>query len=100
MVKNLPVNAGDLGSPGEGSVNPLQYSCLGNPQTEEPGGLQSMGPQRVEHEGDSEHTRLKYYMVNAKEERGLPGLLMWGSCFTSSVGQQKHGLSAKISMFK
>ena len=37
MVKNPPVNAGDEGSipgsgrfPGEGSENPLQYSCLGN----------------------------------------------------------------------
>ena len=38
MVKNLPANAGDSGSvpglgrsPREGSGNPLQYSCLGNP---------------------------------------------------------------------
>ena len=38
VVKNLPANAGDLGSipgsgrsPEEGSGNPLQYSCLGNP---------------------------------------------------------------------
>ena len=38
MVKNLPANVGDLGSvprsgrsPGEGSGNPFQYSCLGNP---------------------------------------------------------------------
>ena len=38
MVKNPPVNAGDMGSipdpgrsPGEGNGNPLQYSCLGNP---------------------------------------------------------------------
>ena len=38
MVKNLPVNAEDVGlipgsgrSPGEGNGNPLQYSCLGNP---------------------------------------------------------------------
>ena len=37
MVKNPPANAGDAGlipgsgrSPGEGSGNPLQYSCLGN----------------------------------------------------------------------
>ena len=37
-VKNLPVNAGDLGlisglgrSPKEGNDNLLQYSCLGNP---------------------------------------------------------------------
>ena len=38
MVKNLPANAGDLGSipgsgryPGEGNSNPLQYPFLGNP---------------------------------------------------------------------
>ena len=37
MVKNLPVNAGNVGlvpesgkSPVEGNGNPLQYSCLGN----------------------------------------------------------------------
>ena len=53
MVKNLPANAGDardlssmpgLGrSLGGGHGNPLQYSCLENSWTEEPGGLQSMG---------------------------------------------------------
>ena len=32
-------------SPGEGNGNPLQYSCLENPWTEEPGGLQTMGSQ-------------------------------------------------------
>ena len=38
MVLNPPANAGDLGSilgsgrsPGEGSGNPSQYSCLENP---------------------------------------------------------------------
>ena len=38
VVKNLPAVAGDVGllpglgrSPGEGSGNLLQYSCLGNP---------------------------------------------------------------------
>ena len=37
VVKNLPANAGDVGSisglgrsPGEGNGNPLQYSCLEN----------------------------------------------------------------------
>ena len=37
MVKNLPANAGDVGSmlesgrsPGRGNGNPLQYSCLEN----------------------------------------------------------------------
>ena len=33
-------------SPGEENGNPLQYSCLNNPMTEEPGGLQSMGSHR------------------------------------------------------
>ena len=60
VVKNLPAKAEDardagsipaLGrSPGEGHGNPLQYSCLENPWTEEPGGLQSMGLQRVGHD--------------------------------------------------
>ena len=36
-------------SPGEENGNPLQYSCLGNPWTEGPGGLQSMELQRGEH---------------------------------------------------
>ena len=38
LVKNPPANAGDVGSisglgrsPGEGTGNPLQYSCLENP---------------------------------------------------------------------
>ena len=33
--------------PGEGKGNPLQYSCLGNPGTAEPGGLQFMGSQKI-----------------------------------------------------
>ena len=35
---------------GEGSGTPLQYSCLENPRTEEPGRLQSMGSLRVGHD--------------------------------------------------
>ena len=42
VVKNLPANAGDLGSilrpgrsPGGGNGDPLQYSCLGNPMDRE-----------------------------------------------------------------
>ena len=48
--KESVCNAGDPGSalgsgrfPGEGNGYPLQYSCLENPMTDEPGGLQSMG---------------------------------------------------------
>ena len=56
-VKNLPANAGHIKrqgtvpglgrSPGEGNGSPLQYSCLENPWTEGPAGLQSMASQRV-----------------------------------------------------
>ena len=37
-------------SPGEGNGYPLQYSYVENPWTEKPGGLQSMGLQRVGHD--------------------------------------------------
>ena len=49
LVKNLSANAGDKGlipglgkSLGERNSNPLQYSYLANPWTEEPSRLQSM----------------------------------------------------------
>ena len=55
--KESACNAGDMGlipgsgrSPGEGNGDPLQYSCLENPWTEEPDGLQSMRSQRVGHD--------------------------------------------------
>ena len=60
VVKNLPANLGytrdessvlGLGrSPEIGNGNALQYSCLENPWTEEPVGLQSMQSQRVGHD--------------------------------------------------
>ena len=56
MVKDPAASAGDAGlilgsgrSPGEGNGNPLQYSVWKTLWTEEPGGLQSMGSQRVRH---------------------------------------------------
>ena len=49
-------NAGDLGlipdlgrSPREENSNPLQYIAWRIPWTKEPGGLQSMGSQRIGH---------------------------------------------------
>ena len=55
--KESSCKAGDPGSipelgrfPGEGNGYPLQYSCLENSMDrEEPGGLQSMGSQRIRH---------------------------------------------------
>ena len=53
MIKNQSAiwetqvqSLGQEDSPGEGNGNPFQYSCLGNPWTEEPSGLPSMGSQR------------------------------------------------------
>ena len=58
VVRFLPANAGDVGliprlgrSPGVANGNPLQYSCLGNPWTGEPGRLQSMGSQKSPWDG-------------------------------------------------
>ena len=61
MVKNLPVDAGDIRdvglipgsgrSPGGGHGNPLQYSCLENPLDRGAWqATQSMGSQRVRHD--------------------------------------------------
>ena len=60
MAKNPPASAGDIRdaglipglgrSPGGGHVNLLQRSCLENPMTEAPEGLQSVGLQRVRHD--------------------------------------------------
>ena len=55
--KESDCQAGDVGSipgsgrsPGGGNSNPLQYSSLEIPWTEEPGELQSMGSQKVRHD--------------------------------------------------
>ena len=67
VVKNPPANSRDISDvgliPGSGRStgrrhgNPLQYSCLEKPMTEEPGGLQSIGLQRVRDDcSDIAHT--------------------------------------------
>ena len=59
MVKNLPANArektrdkglipGSERSPGEGNGNPLQYSCLKIPRTEELGGYSPRGREELD----------------------------------------------------
>ena len=71
MVKNPPANAGGVGSlvrkiPGGGHSNSLQYSCLRISWTEEPGGLQSIGLQRVGHNCSNlglTHAYLLVYVV-------------------------------------
>ena len=55
--KESACSAGDPGSipgsgssPGGGHGNSLQYSCQENPMDRGPGGLQSIGSQRVRHD--------------------------------------------------
>ena len=60
IVKNLPANAGDIRdtglipgsgrSPGEGTATHSSILAWRIPRTGEPGGLQSMGLQRVGHD--------------------------------------------------
>ena len=61
---------------GEETGNPFQYSCLGNSWTEEPGGLQSMGSQRVEHGLATKHQQLSPAMGALREFLSL-SRLMW-----------------------
>ena len=73
MVKNPPANAGDVKdvdlipgwgrSSGGAHGNPVQYCCLENPTEEEPGGLQSMGSQRVRHDGRASACTCMYATV-------------------------------------
>ena len=68
VIKNLPVNAGDvrdpgsilgLGrSPGEGNGNPLQYSCLENPMNRE-------AWRATVHNVTQSQTRLKQFSIQA-----------------------------------
>ena len=82
VVKNLPVNAGDIGdagsipglgrSPGGGPSNPLQYSCLENPTDRGACGVQSTGLQRVRHDWSNlAHTPEVYYSLGHSSENPL-----------------------------
>ena len=80
-----------LGTGGEGNGTPLQYSCLENPWTEEPGRLQSMGSLRVGHNRATSlslftfmHWRRKWqptpvFLPGESQRRGsLVGCCLWG----------------------
>ena len=97
MVKNPPANAGDVGSilgsgrsPGEVNGNPLQYSCLENPWTEEPGGLLSMESQRVGHDWATEQPIFRWSNLMGPQMENLGGVkqkVFFPSNAISSLGK-------------
>ena len=90
MVKNPPINAGYMGSipelgksPGEGNGNPLQH-CLGIlawdiPWTEDPGGPQFTGSQRVEHNLASKNNTLWFSFSVVKWKSGTQSVFINGT---------------------
>ena len=92
-------NVGDLGlipgsgrSPGEGNSNPLQYSCWKIPRTKDPGGLQSMGLQRVRHDWA---TSLHFTSLHLRP-RNVPGHVLalcdlWAWFLQSGGARRKEG---------
>ena len=98
MVKSPHTSAADLRdkhstpglarSPGGENGNPLQYSCLANFMTEEPGGLQSTGSKSVGHDWAHIHTNTHTHTLiiifpgswtlaseDGKKDSLLPGLV-------------------------
>ena len=76
LVKNLPPmqETSVWRSSGERNANPLWYSCLENPWTEESGGLQSMGSQEAD---TTQHlNQTSYWMLFALSSVCL--ILRWG----------------------
>ena len=81
MVKNPPSNAGDVrdassipgsgSSPGGGNGTPLPGLDWETPWTEEPGGLQSIGSQRVRYDrSDLAHTHTR---EEEPQKNSVPG---------------------------
>ena len=101
--KDSTCNAGDLSSipgtgrsPRKGNGNPLQYPCLENLWTEEPGGLQSVGSQtgQVNHHTTDESFSLIWGICSRGCEMWLRrGAALSHGSFSPPRGTQATGLS-------
>ena len=104
VVKNPAANAGDTGdmglipgskrSPGGGHGNPSSVLAWRTPWVEEPGGLQSMGSQRVGHDRAASrgiYIRLKWRQpgssVHTLKQRERLSVKGWIVTIWSSVGR-------------
>ena len=114
-IKNLWVNAGDVGSiprsgrpPGEGNGNPLQYSCLGNPMDR--GAWQATVHEVVVKSqiqlGDSLPTTSDQCttsiwkwrdIMNTNNRAFLLPLLTWSHCWGTELGE---GTKTKLPIFQ
>ena len=109
MVNNPSTNARDVAlipgwgrSPGEGNENPLQYSCLEISRPEEPGRLQSMGPQRVGHNLGTEQQQCTItclLMVINKQESNIPESVSIAIRGVKMLGLQTRLLQQKVQIF-
>ena len=85
-ARDLGLIPGSGRSPGEGNGNPLQYSCLGNPWTEGPAGLQSVGC-RVRHDWVTNTFTFTFAMVistGRKRQSKLQMSVMGGWLFRAA----------------
>ena len=88
VVKNLPANARDMSHkfdswvrrfPGGINGNPFQYSWL-----EEPGGLQTIGPQRVICDWSDLPQKLSFEIPPAVTSALSEGFRYWAPCNTTT----------------
>ena len=84
VVKNLPANAGDVGSilglersPWEANGNPPQYSCLENPMDR--GAWQTIvpGSQRIRHDLEIRQYNNIHYVCVCVSHLRHPGICRW-----------------------
>ena len=98
VAKNLPANAGDLGSipgsgssPGEGNDNPLQYSCLENPMGgKNLAGYSAWGCKRVGHDLATKTTATR---TDKSEEEPFSWWLQPGSYQNEELHRESSGIS-------
>ena len=102
--KESTCKAGNVGSihglgrsPGRGPGNPLQYSCLESPWTEELRGIQSMGSQRVnmtEQLSTAQHS--KYFTsFNLRNPESPRGHVLVYLCQRENQAEELRVLPAK-----
>ena len=108
MIKNLPANAGDMGSipglgrsPAEGNDYPIQHSHLGNPmdrggwwatvhELDKRAGHNIATKQQQKHGAEEFSIRAPQGSTEAAKRRGYS----FGNCYLKSLEKQQHHSSS------